>query len=122
MIAICNKNEHIRIEAARLLKEGYAGVVGLRNRWGHIGPFVFTKEEQLEDMVIEPRYPMAMVLRNLLRTEKDKRFGVTARGCDVRAIRELMSDKIIDSFFDREGKCWIVRRIDDVTFSVKAIR
>ena len=89
-------NTHIPSQAAELLDSGYDGVVGLRNRWGHIGPHVFTKKDELEQIVIEPRYPMAMLVRNLLKAEPNKKFGLVARGCDIRAIKELIEDNLVN--------------------------
>ena len=90
-------NTHIPRQAAALLSNGCHGVVGLRKRWGHVGPYVFTREDELKEVVVEPRYPMAMLVRNLLKSEPDKRFGVIARGCDIRAIKELIEDKLLNA-------------------------
>jgi heterodisulfide reductase subunit A len=90
-------NTHIPNQAAQLLDDGYDGVVGLKNRWGHIGPYVFTKKDELNQVATEPRHPMAMLVRNLLKAKPDKKFGVIARGCDIRAIKELIEDKLIDA-------------------------
>jgi heterodisulfide reductase subunit A len=90
-------NSHIRSQAAELLDNGFDGVVGLRKRWGHVGPYVFSKIDELEFIATEPRHPMAMLVRNLLKAEPRKKFGIIARGCDIRAIKELIEDKIINS-------------------------
>jgi len=97
-------NTHITSRALELLNNGYNGIVGLKKRWGHVGPYIFTNKDELEDVVVEPRYPMAMLVRNLLKAvRKDsigkptKKFGVVARGCDIRAIKELIEDNLIDA-------------------------
>jgi len=86
---------HITDEAARLLSSGFDGVLGLRKRWGHIGPYIFTEADELKELVVEPRYPMAMLVRNLLKARPDRKYAVVARGCDVRAIKELIQDKLL---------------------------
>ena len=76
-------------EIRRLLAEGYAGVLGLRRHLGHVGPHLFTREQELGELVLEPRYPMAQALKVLLAAKPDLRLGVVARGCDVRALKAL---------------------------------
>ncbi|MFZ2148351.1 MAG: FAD-dependent oxidoreductase [Sedimentisphaerales bacterium] len=90
-------NTHITSRTLELLNNGYNGVIGLRKRWGHVGPYIFTNKDELEDVVVEPRYPMAMLVRNLLKAEPAKKFGVVARGCDIRAIKELIEDNLVDA-------------------------
>jgi len=89
-------NSHIPRDAAELLMSGYDGVLGLRKRWGQIGPYVFTQNDQLTDLVTEPRYPMGKLIRRLLKANPGKKFGVVARGCDVRAVKALAEDKYLD--------------------------
>jgi heterodisulfide reductase subunit A-like polyferredoxin len=88
-------NTHIPGEAAKLLSSGYDGVVGLKSRWGHVGPYLFTRADELQEIVIEPRYPMAKVVRTLLEAEPGKKFGVVARGCDIRAVKEMIEDDLV---------------------------
>ena len=86
---------HIVHRARELLNSGCSGVVGLRKRWGHVGPHVFTLRDSFEDLVLEPRYPMAKVVRRLLDAEPGRKLGVVARGCDVRAIKVLAEDGLV---------------------------
>ena len=92
-------NTHVVEEARNLLNSGWDGVLGLKQRWGRVGPYVFGREDELEDLVLEPRYPMATILRQLLEAESGRKFGVVARGCDARAIKEML---LYDE--TREGK------------------
>ena len=39
--------ERIREEAERALKEGWHGILGLRKRWGQVGPHLFQDPEEL---------------------------------------------------------------------------
>ncbi|MBM4142777.1 MAG: CoB--CoM heterodisulfide reductase iron-sulfur subunit A family protein [Lentisphaerae bacterium] len=82
--------ERVTARARELLRQGCDGVLGLRKRWGHVGPCVFTREDELETLVLEPRYPVATVLRQILEAARGSKLGVVARGCDVRAIKELV--------------------------------
>jgi len=90
-------NTHILGQVAELLSSGYDGVVGLRKRWGHVGPYLFTGHDNLEELIIEPRYPMAKLVRTLLEAEPGRKRGVVARGCDIRAIQELTEDNLLDA-------------------------
>lgn len=79
----------IREEAAHALKAGAVGVIGLRNKWGAVGPFLFTNEDDLQDLSIEPKFPLASFIRRMLAKYPDKRFAAVVRGCDVRSLYEL---------------------------------
>ena len=81
--------ETLKREASRLLQEGYDGVVGLRKRWGHIGPYLFTHADELQDLVVEPRYPIARFICQMQKIWPDRRLGAVVRGCDERALKEL---------------------------------
>ena len=89
------RNAHIPQKVKELLRSGCSGVLGLRKRWGHVGPYLFTRDDPLDDLVIEPRYPMANLVRTLLEAEPGRKLGVVARGCDVRAIQALAKDKLL---------------------------
>jgi len=81
--------ERIKREAIEALDAGYDGVFGLRRRWGQIGPYLFQRLEELENIEIDPRYCLAKSVRMMLDKQPDLRLAVVARGCDVRALREL---------------------------------
>ncbi len=81
--------ERIREEASRLLEEGCDGILGLRRRWGHVGPYLFTNAEELDDLELEPRYMLSPILRRIKERWPEKRFSLIARGCDARALRKL---------------------------------
>jgi len=84
-----DEKERIKAEATKLLKEGYDGILGLRRRWGHVSPCLFTNPEELNDLELEPRYLLANLVRQLKEKWQDKQFGVIARGCDERALDKL---------------------------------
>jgi heterodisulfide reductase subunit A len=84
--------ERAREAARKLLRGGFPEVLGLRRRWGHVGPHVFREDAELCDLVLEPRYPMAALARRLVEARPDRRLAVVARGCDVRALKTLAKD------------------------------
>jgi len=84
-----SNNAHIPALIRRLLRGGCVGVLGLKERWGQVGPYLFTDGDDLDGLVLEPRYPLANVARALVAATPGQRYGVLARGCDVRAIQAL---------------------------------
>jgi len=95
--------ERLIAEASRLLDEGYDGVLGLRRRWGHIGPYLFTSKEELPEMETEPRYMLAATMRQLRNKWPEKKFGLIARGCDERALKKLEEAGL----FEKDGTGFI---------------
>jgi ferredoxin len=80
-----------------LLSDGeVVGVVGLRVECGHVGPHLFTTPEELETLVLEPRYALALVCRAILSASPDGRLGVVVRGCDERALIEMAKLEQVD--------------------------
>ena len=67
------------------------GVLGLREHEGAVAPHVFTAEEDTARLVVEPKWPLAktgwMIVRSL---PAGKALGLVCRGCDIRAIEELV--------------------------------
>ncbi|MHC4549252.1 MAG: 4Fe-4S binding protein [Planctomycetota bacterium] len=72
------------------------GVVGLRARHGHVGPHLFERDDDLDALVLEPRYPLANVCKEVLAGEAEGRVGVVARGCDERALVEMAKLRQVD--------------------------
>lgn len=83
------EKEEIITKAKGILGEGYDGVIGLRRRWGHVGPYLFTNKDELSELELEPRYNVATFVRQVKSRWPDKRFGVVSRGCDERALDKL---------------------------------
>ena len=79
------------------LAEGkIAGVVGIKREDGHPRPALFTKESiaELESLVVdENRYPLAQVLLKISRKHPEATLGVVVRGCDERAVIELIRNE-----------------------------
>lgn len=80
-------NEVRKIVRERL--SGLDGVVAIRLTDQGAAPFLFTGEDQLELLVVEPRYPVSETVSKLQKRFKEARFGVVVRGCDLRALVEM---------------------------------
>ncbi len=91
--------EQVRDHVKTLLSEGkIAGFLGLKNQDGNILPYLYEKADDLENGLSlgdleEPgdaRYPIARIFMTVLSREPEKAFGVLLRGCDERALNELL--------------------------------
>ena len=71
--------EALREEASRLLEDGCDGIVGLRRKWGHVGPYLFTEVDELRDLVLEPRYPLAKLICQIQKRRPGMRLGGVVR-------------------------------------------
>jgi formate dehydrogenase subunit beta len=72
------------------------GVVALRRTTEGIAPYLFQAGDDLSQLVLEPRYPLAPVVSLLQKRYPDARFGIVARGCDARAMVEMAKRQQID--------------------------
>ncbi len=79
------------------LAEGtVAGVVGIKCEDGHPLPALFTRENiaELDALVVDAnRYPLAQVLLKISRKHPEATLGVVVRGCDERAVIELIRNE-----------------------------
>ncbi len=87
----------IMAQAAMALDQGWTGVLGLRKRWGQVGPYFFTDREELKELELEPKYCLAKTIRSMIENAPDLRVAAVVRGCDARALRELEKMEVIDS-------------------------
>lgn len=79
--------------ARQILEEKKAdGVLGLmRNEWGIIQPHLFKDTAELTNLVLEPKWLLAKLTMRILRSApEDYKLGVICRGCDERALIELI--------------------------------
>jgi heterodisulfide reductase subunit A len=81
--------ERIKQAAIHALDEGFDGVLGLMNRWGQIGPYLFRDPGELDKIETEPVYRFAKIIALMLKRRPDLRIAAVVRGCDVRALKEL---------------------------------
>ena len=66
------------------------GILALRADHGGAVPHLYRPGDDLSDLVLEPRYPMALTLNLLLAHYPESRLGVVVRGCDERALVEMV--------------------------------
>jgi len=76
-----------------LLKGEVMGVVGMILEEGTPKPHFFVKErmDELEKLTVgNIRYPLTAILLRIVRSDPEIRLGIVARGCDERALVELI--------------------------------
>jgi len=95
--------ERIAREAEKALEEGHDGIIGLRRRWGHVSPYLFTSKKELKELELEPRYNLATFVRQVKNKWPGKKFAVVSRGCDERALDKLEELGV----FSKEGLTFI---------------
>jgi ferredoxin len=78
----------IRTQVADIL-QNYDGVVGIRRTSQGTAPYLFKKGDDLSQLEISPRYPLSETLSKLQKHFSNAKFGIVARGCDVRALVEM---------------------------------
>lgn len=102
--------DQVREHAKTLLKEGkIKGFLGLRNVGGNILPHLYTSAEELDEGFTlgkrenarPARYPMAKLAMGIIRDEPEGVIGVLVRGCDERALNELIRWNQLASVQDR---------------------
>ncbi len=95
--------ENIIAKAEEVLDQGYDGIIGLRKRWGHVSPYLFTTKDELKELELEPRYNLAIFVRQIKDKWPERKFGLVARGCDERALDKLEELGV----FSKEGVVFI---------------
>lgn len=88
--------EDVRAHVADKLQE-LDGVVALRRTAEGTAPYLFRKGDDLSQLVLEPRYPLASVVSLLQKRYPEARFGIVARGCDARALVEMAKRQQVDA-------------------------
>jgi formate dehydrogenase (coenzyme F420) beta subunit len=91
--------EQVRDHVKRLMDEGrIAGFLGLKNVQGNVIPHLYQTAEELDDGFSigdlqeagDSRYPIAKLFTTVLSADPENTYGVLLRGCDERALYELM--------------------------------
>ena len=72
------------------------GVVALRRTAEGTAPYLFREGDDLSQLVLAPRYPMATVVSLIQKRRPEARIGVVALGCDVRALVEMAKRSQVD--------------------------
>jgi len=87
--------EELRAHVAEKLAE-LDGIIGLRRTAVGTAPYLFREGDDLSQLVLEPRYPLASIISLLQKRYPEARFGIVARGCDARALVEMAKREQID--------------------------
>jgi ferredoxin len=97
--------EQIKQHVKALLTDGkISAFVGLKDQNGNVVPHLFYTADDIENgfslgEVKNPgdsRYPISRIAMTVLAREPEKAFGVLVRGCDDRALNELLRWNQID--------------------------
>jgi len=95
-----NIKQQIAARAAELLDQGaISGFLGLRQQGPHVSPHLFTDSSELDQLSLgdgerpgSARYPLVKLLYNLAKRSPSETFGLMARGCDERALKQLIAE------------------------------
>jgi ferredoxin len=86
-----------------LTQEKIKGFLALKRDGTDIGPYLFTKVDELEDLSLgdredpgEARYPLDKILTRLAAEYPNETFAVLVRGCDERALELLFEVNMLD--------------------------
>jgi ferredoxin len=83
-------------EAVTVRLQTLDGVVALAEHNANVAPQLFASGDDLAALVLEPRYPLALTVHQILKRYPEAHLGVVARGCDERALVELANWRQID--------------------------
>ncbi|MFH1138703.1 MAG: 4Fe-4S binding protein [Pseudomonadota bacterium] len=85
------------------------GFAALRRTGDHISPFLFTNPDQLKDLSLgdkdrpgDARYPLAKLLSKAAREYPQDVFAILVRGCDERALWQLIRDARVNPLYPRQ--------------------
>lgn len=78
-----------KIVAELLASSDIDGVIALKHLHGNVQPYVYKKGDDLDSLVISPKYPVATICKTIQSKYPDTKLGVVVRGCDERALIEL---------------------------------
>ncbi|MEN6437258.1 MAG: (Fe-S)-binding protein [Syntrophobacter sp.] len=74
-----------------LASDDVVGVLGLREEHGAVAPYVFTTAEETSRLTMEPKWALAKTAWRISRSlPAGKSLGLVCRGCDIRALEELV--------------------------------
>ena len=90
-------SEEARGVVAEVLAKGEVdGVLALREDEGAVGPHYFRNGDDLDGLVLSPRYALPLVLRWFRLHSPDTLVGAVLRGCEERALVELSKRRQVD--------------------------
>ncbi len=72
------------------------GILALRADHGGAAPHLYRPGDDVSDLVLEPRYPLALTVDLIFSAHPEARLGVVVRGCDQRALVEMAKRNQVD--------------------------
>jgi ferredoxin len=93
-----NMLEHAKKIVNALIESGNSnGVLGLIQSESGISPHLFEDEKEVDALVLSPKWILAKIASSLLeRLPDDYKLSVICRGCDERALNELIKRNQVD--------------------------
>jgi ferredoxin len=89
--------DEARKVVADVLSKGHVdGVLCLIEAEGAVGPHLFKPGEDLDGLVLEPKYALPTVIRMMYRTSPETPIAAVLRGCEERALIELAKRRQVD--------------------------
>jgi formate dehydrogenase subunit beta len=85
----------IRARLAELLSE-LDGVVALQRTTAGTAPYLYKDGDDISQVELHPRYPLAPIVSLLHKRYPEVRIGVVARACDIRALVEMAKRQQVD--------------------------
>ncbi|MGD1996242.1 MAG: hypothetical protein PVH62_05650 [Anaerolineae bacterium] len=87
--------EDVRAHVAEKIEE-LDGVVALRRTAEGTAPYLFRAGDDISQLALTPRYPLAPIVSLLQKRYPQARLGIVARGCDARALVEMAKREQVD--------------------------
>ena len=72
------------------------GIIALRLTEQGTTPYLYKAGDDVAQLVMEPRYPVSETVSKLQKRFRDANIGIVARGCDARALVEMVKRYQID--------------------------
>ncbi len=89
--------ELVRDAVRKLLEEGsVAGVLALRASGASAAPHLFRPGDDLNALVVWPKYALPRTLDMLLEAHPEARLGMVTRGCEERGLIEMAKHNQVD--------------------------
>jgi ferredoxin len=85
-----------KVVADVLAKGDVDGVLCLREAEGAVGPHYFKQGDDLDGLVLTPKYALPLVLRWFHQHSPDTRVGAVLRSCEERGLVELSKRRQVD--------------------------
>ncbi len=79
-----------------LAKDEVDGVLCLREADGAVGPHYYKQGDDLDGLVLSPKYSLPLVLRWFHQYSPDAKVGAVLRSCEERALVELSKRRQVD--------------------------